>query len=186
MLLLDLADHCYGNMEACIKSSGFGDTEEPFKAMDACMVEVICLLRDGGLVQETGEGFTVEPAVQDVGNEWNELWASLKESKGGRGPNKQERGWLAKARVDDMKTRFERRRERRGGILNGEGDWAGNALNELAETRKRIGGYGIVLRRVSRSWRGLRGWMCRCIPGMSEMGSFLAAFWGFIFIRSSG
>jgi len=52
---------------------------------------------------------------------------------------------------------FERRRERRGGILNGEGDWAGNALNELAETRKRIGRYGIEKHFFKESIKELAG-----------------------------
>jgi hypothetical protein len=42
-----------------------------------------------------------------------------------------------------MKTLFERRRQRRGAIFKEEGDWAGNALNGLAETRKRIDQHGI-------------------------------------------
>ena len=112
--------------------------------MDKCLVETITLLREAGLVKDISpdEPFTVKPAVKDMGTEWDELWATLKEKKR-NGPNKQERGWMARARIDDMKTMFERRRERRATILEEEGDWAGNALNELADTRTRIDAYGI-------------------------------------------
>jgi hypothetical protein len=50
---------------------------------------------------------------------------------------------LERAKVSDMHDLFERRRERRGLILKEKGDWAGNALIELAETRERIEAYGI-------------------------------------------
>ena len=138
LFLLDIADHSYGNLEACMKSSGFGDTDEPFQAMDKCMVELIGLLRDD-LQEEEGGEFKVQPATEDVGTEWNEVFKGL----GDKRPNKQERGWLARATVNDMKTLFKKRRERREKILEEGGDWVGNALNELSETRTRIEKYGI-------------------------------------------
>jgi hypothetical protein len=64
---------------------------------------------------------------------------------GGR-VNKRDNLYLARMRVQDMHTLFNRRRERREKILLGEGgvgDWVGNALNELVETRCRIEEYGL-------------------------------------------
>ncbi|KAM7201010.1 putative glycoside hydrolase family 43 protein [Naviculisporaceae sp. PSN 640] len=147
MLLHDIGEHSYGNLEFCFKASGWGDTDEPFKRMDACMVELIARLRDEMPNKEDpaeSAKFIIEPS-KDMGTEWDELYSEM-DTK--RPPNKQKRGWLAKARVDDLKVLFQRRRERRDTILeelgNGEaGDWAGSALNALVETRKRIDGYGI-------------------------------------------
>jgi len=141
MLLLDLADHAYGNLEGSVKSSGCGDTDRPFQAMDKCMLELIAILRED-LPEEKSE-FTVKLATEDMGTLFDaELGALNRLKKNGR-PNKQERGVLERARVSDMHDLFERRRERRGVILKEKGDWAGNALNELAETRKRIEAFGI-------------------------------------------
>ncbi|KAK4444256.1 hypothetical protein QBC34DRAFT_442751 [Podospora aff. communis PSN243] len=136
-----LADHAYGNLEGSMKASGCGDTDEPFQAMDKCMLELIATLREE-LPEEKGE-FVLKLATEDMGTEFDAEWAALNRLKKNGHPNKQERGCLDRARVSDMNDLFDRRRERRGTILKEKGDWAGNALNELAETRKRIEAYGI-------------------------------------------
>jgi hypothetical protein len=58
-----------------------------------------------------GDKFTVQPAKGDLGTAHHGLWESIKARKDR--PNKQKRGWLDKARVEDMKTLLEQRRERR-------------------------------------------------------------------------
>ncbi|KAK4233872.1 hypothetical protein C8A03DRAFT_38385 [Achaetomium macrosporum] len=115
MLLLDVADHSYGKLEANGKASGWENEE-----------------------------FKIQPAEQDMGTEWDENWAILEKwEKAGKRLNKQDFRQLTRMRVDDMHTLFGRRRERREKILKEEGDWVGNALNELVETRCRIEKYGI-------------------------------------------
>ncbi|KAK0641294.1 hypothetical protein B0T16DRAFT_461373 [Cercophora newfieldiana] len=163
ILMLDIADHCYGNLEASYKASGEGDTDEPFQAMDECMVSLIaCLEKElpPGSGEE-GEKFVVKPAEGDVGTAWDELRASVMAGKSR--PTTQENLSLRRARVEDMSTLFERRRERRAALLKDGGDWAGNALNELAETRKRIGAYMIGEDFFAKSIEALaklKGWMC--------------------------
>ncbi|TID27345.1 putative glycoside hydrolase family protein [Venturia nashicola] len=40
-VMMYASEHCYGDLDFCYKSSGFGETEEPFKKMDGSMVEII-------------------------------------------------------------------------------------------------------------------------------------------------
>lgn len=88
MLLLDISEHSYGDLDACMKASGFGDTDKSLYRMDKCMVGLIECLRDD-LPKEGPEGFTIQLAKDDAGTEWDDTWESL---KGKRQPNKQEQG----------------------------------------------------------------------------------------------
>ncbi|KAM7213489.1 hypothetical protein V8F06_011102, partial [Rhypophila decipiens] len=127
-LLLYMADHCYGDLGACIKSSGFGDTDEPFQEMDKAILSLIPSL----LVPST-EGFVLQPSKSDFGSEEaeiNNLESIKKKMKKGMF-NKQERGWLNSARVKDLHAMFRARQERREKVVSEEnGDWAGNAPND--------------------------------------------------------
>jgi hypothetical protein len=136
-LLMYLGDHAYGDVGWCFKASGFGETDIPFKEMDDCMVELIRLRSEGE--EEEGvssSGFELKLSTDDFGGKGD----ATKDLLGGKErPNKQERGWLVRARIDDLKAMFVTRRARR----ETTDDWAGNALNDLAETRRRIEMYGI-------------------------------------------
>ncbi|KAH9909920.1 hypothetical protein F4778DRAFT_713399, partial [Xylariomycetidae sp. FL2044] len=136
-LVMDIGEHAYGDLEACMKSSGFGDTEEPFQRMDELAVSIIDELRTGAEseVSDQGHAFEIRPSGGDMGKEEKEILELLSPKR----PNKQERKELDRARLADLKALFATRRERR---LSTD-DWAGNALNDLVETRDRIGQYGI-------------------------------------------
>ncbi|KAK4209753.1 hypothetical protein QBC37DRAFT_429896 [Rhypophila decipiens] len=92
------------------------------------------------------EGFVLQPSKSDFGSEEaeiNNLESIKKKMKRGMF-NKQERGWLNAARIKDLHAMFRARQERREKVVSEEnGDWAGNALNDLVETRMRIDKYGI-------------------------------------------
>lgn len=145
-LLLDLGEHAYGDLEACAKASGFGDTEEPFKEMDKLLSEIITARREeeqtAAQDTETGskdgtmtERYRFEASQADLGLEAK----GLRDLIGSKHPNKQQRRQLDIARLADLQAMFSARRVRR----EATGDWAGNALNDLAETRVRIDAYGI-------------------------------------------
>lgn len=145
-LLLDLGEHAYGDLEACVKASGFGETEEPFKEMDELLSEIITARQEeeqaaaqdtetGSKDGTTTERYRFEASRADLGREAETLWGFL----GSKHPNKRQRNELDKARLADLQTMFSARRERREATK----DWAGNALNDLAETRARIEAYGI-------------------------------------------
>lgn len=139
-LLLDLGEHAYGDLEACCKAGGFGDSDEPYKAMDGMLVELITARNEAQVVSDddhnsSDDGFVIKPSSGDIGGEEKAILDDL----GGKHPNKQERGWLQRARRADLKAMFETRRQRRVSVE----DWVGNALNDLAETRSRIEGYGL-------------------------------------------
>ncbi|KAI8625031.1 hypothetical protein F5Y19DRAFT_490064 [Xylariaceae sp. FL1651] len=144
-LLMDLGEHAYGELDACVKSAGFGDTDDPFKSMDKLLVEVITARREeqstsedagnasksAGIAQE----YKIEPSKADFGGEER----ALRDQLGSKHPNKRERTLLGRARLADLKAMFDARRKRRETAE----DWAGNTLNDLTETRARIDGYGI-------------------------------------------
>lgn len=133
-LLMYLGDHAYGDIGFCFKASGFGETEKPFQEMDKYMVELIKLRVEQHPV--AGEGFELKPSDGDFGDEEK----VARECFGNKQrPNKQERGWVEKGRKADLKAMFVTRQARRETTE----DWAGNALNDLVETRKRIDAYGI-------------------------------------------
>lgn len=140
-LLLDIGEHAYGDLEACCKSSGFGDTDKPYQRMDGVLVELITARKeaqnasDGEDHDNPSDGFVLEPSIQDLGGEEK----AIRDDLGKKHPNKQQRGWLDRARRADLKNLFETRRQRRESIE----DWAGNALNDLVETNRRIDAYGI-------------------------------------------
>ncbi|KAI1324015.1 hypothetical protein F5Y16DRAFT_324576 [Xylariaceae sp. FL0255] len=159
-LLMDLGEHAYGDLEACVKAAGFDDTDEPFQEMDKLLIEIITARRKEVEDQQTSEApeehtgadatatkkkvaqskFILKPMNEDLGSEEKSLRDFMEIGHGRRRrPNKQQRGQLNRARLNDLKTLFEVRRQRRATTE----DWAGNALNELVETRDRIGAYGI-------------------------------------------
>ncbi|KAI3325414.1 hypothetical protein HD806DRAFT_447584 [Xylariaceae sp. AK1471] len=149
-LVLDLGEHAYGDLEACVKAGGFGDTDKPYQEMDRLLAEIIATRRceeetatgsasDTTTAEEESEKaeYQIEPSRDDLGTEEERLRENVIDKK--RGPNKQQRGELKRARLADLRKLFEVRRQRRATT----GDWAGNALNELVETRARIDQYGI-------------------------------------------
>lgn len=144
-VLMYLGDHAYGELEACCKSSGWGNSEELFIEMDDTGVALIAkalaakkmTAANGVASTDASETkpYVVAPSTSDMGTEWRELLDLF-----GTGQlNKQKRGWLKKARLMDLKHLFELRKERRESTA----DWTGNALNDLMETRDRIEGYGL-------------------------------------------
>ncbi|KAI0150835.1 hypothetical protein GGR57DRAFT_184564 [Xylariaceae sp. FL1272] len=143
-LLLDLGEHAYGDLEACVKSSGFGDTDEFYQSMDKKLVEVIDKRReaqssstaDQSSEMPTMPVYKIEPSKADFGGEEDAL-RELIGTKVRR--NKSENRALARARISDLNVMFETRRRRRETTK----DWAGNALNDLTETQARIDEYGI-------------------------------------------
>ncbi|KAI0889612.1 uncharacterized protein GGS22DRAFT_1778 [Annulohypoxylon maeteangense] len=142
-LVLDLGEHAYGDLDATVKASGFGETDEPYGKLDAVLVTLINarveLDENKGLIP--GEVYKVEPPHREVGEGQRALSAALKKGMSARKrrPNKQEWGWIDKARREDLKALFEKRRVRREEAV----DWVGNALNDLLETGGRIDEYGI-------------------------------------------
>ncbi|KAK7754675.1 hypothetical protein SLS62_003232 [Diatrype stigma] len=159
-LLLDIGEHAYGDLDACCNAGGFGETGKPYKAMDTLLVDLITARKeaqagegdgndddgdgggDGGANADKSSpgdaGFVLEPSTGDLDGAVKRILDRLAAEKKKR-PNKQERGWLERAHRDDLKAMFEARRERREEAH----DWAGNALNDLVETNKRIGAYGV-------------------------------------------
>lgn len=156
-LLLDIGEHAYGDLDACCKAGGFGETKKPYKAMDSLLVDLITARKeeaqpggdvnddnnddDGGNADKSGPSggnFVLEPSTGDLDGDEKRILDRLAAEKKKR-PNKQERGWLDRAHRDDLKAMFETRRERREEAE----DWAGNALNDLVETEKRISAYGV-------------------------------------------
>ena len=126
LLLCDVAEHSYGNLEFSVKCSGWGDTEDPFKRMDKVMVEVISLLAlasndtksEGEEGKEGKEGFEVKPSKEDMGTEWDAKFAALNSLKEKiRRWSKQDNLGLRHARERDLRTLFARRREKRDKIL---------------------------------------------------------------------
>ncbi|KAE9991278.1 hypothetical protein EG327_000223 [Venturia inaequalis] len=133
-LLMYASEHCYGDLEFCFKSSGFGETEEPFKEMDEAMVKII----EKRVVEEgKGEMGVVGDVYVADGN--GELAAFMEELGGKERLNKSERGKQLKYRRLDFKNGVAKRRELREVAR----DWIGNALADLVRTRDFIEQYGI-------------------------------------------
>ncbi|KAI6085485.1 hypothetical protein F4821DRAFT_240724 [Hypoxylon rubiginosum] len=93
---------------------------------------IINTLRESdGVTVSNPKPYIVEPSYSDLGGEGlaiSSLW-------GNKEPNMRQLKQLDRARLADLKTMFDARRERRDTAR----DWAGNALNDLVETRGRIG-----------------------------------------------
>ncbi|RDI79599.1 hypothetical protein Vi05172_g10402 [Venturia inaequalis] len=133
-LLMYASEHCYGDLEFCFKSSGFGETEEPFKEMDEAMVKII-----EKRVDEEGKGETGVVGDLYVADGNGELAAFMEELGGKERLNKSERGKQLKYRRLDFKNGVAKRRELREVAR----DWIGNALADLVRTRDFIEQYGI-------------------------------------------
>ncbi|XXG95016.1 hypothetical protein Hte_001276 [Hypoxylon texense] len=147
-LLLDIGEHAYGDLDAWPKACGYGETKEPYENMDDLLIEIINARREAdgadtdGAIEDRAaavisatEPYVVEPSYADLGGEESavrSLW-------GKKRANMQLMKKLERARLADLKTMFNTRRERRGVAK----DWAGNALNDLVETGGRIDQYGI-------------------------------------------
>ncbi|KAI1292693.1 hypothetical protein F5Y03DRAFT_375377 [Xylaria venustula] len=149
-LLLELGEHAYGDLEACVKACGFGDTDEPYQEMDRLLADIIDKrqheeepatdpTQDTRRAEEETEKaeYEIRPFKDDLGTEVTWLHENVVNKE--RGPNKQQRGQLNRARLADLHHLFDVRRKRHATTV----DWAGDALNELVETRARIHEYGI-------------------------------------------
>lgn len=147
-LLMVMGEHSYGDLEACCKSSGWGETDEPFQEIDAKMVEVI-----GRRLEREGSGLGNAEEVEVEAEPESELKAIMSLVEGKSRPNKQERGWIEKARRNDLLAGFEWRQQRRQEAR----DWVGIALEELRETRKEIDRYGIGVHFFTKSIERLEG-----------------------------
>lgn len=133
-LLMYASEHCYGDLEFCFKSSGFGEPEEPFKEMDGKMVKII----EKRVAEEgKGEMGVVEDVYVSDGE--GELSAFREELGGKKNLNKSERGKQIKYRRMDFKNSVAKRHDLREGAK----DWIGNALADLVRTRDFIEQYGI-------------------------------------------
>ncbi|KAI0965165.1 hypothetical protein F4678DRAFT_467830 [Xylaria arbuscula] len=137
-LLLDLGEHAYGDLEACVKASGFGDTGEPYQKMDRLLAEIIDTRRreeepakNSAQDTPTAEGenekaeYKIRPFKDDLGTE--ETWLHENIVNKDRGPNKQQWGQLNRAHLADLHKLFDVRWQRHATTM----DWAGGALNEL-------------------------------------------------------
>ncbi|KAI0011585.1 hypothetical protein F4779DRAFT_572335 [Xylariaceae sp. FL0662B] len=134
---LDLGEHAYGDLEACCKASGFGETEEPYQALDALLVELIGARQrvSDSHADSNSSPYELHPSASDFGDQEKTLRANL----GARHPSKWQQRELEQARTADLNRMLRVRRDRRESAA----DWAGNALNDLVETRQRIDAYGI-------------------------------------------
>jgi len=136
-LVLDVGEHAYGDIDYGAKSSGYGDTEEPFKAMDQLLEDIIqARLEQHPAVMGAEEPFVIDPATNDMGTSHDEF-LELLGPKGIR--NKKQAMERIALRRADQDLLIERRRSRRMHAV----DWVGNALNDLCETRERIEAWGI-------------------------------------------
>ncbi|KAF4474936.1 hypothetical protein CGGC5_v016495 [Colletotrichum fructicola Nara gc5] len=136
-LILDIGEHSYGDVDYGAKTCGYGDTDEPFQAMDNALLEII----ESRLKDCTGNdcndvAFILSPTTDDMGTSQDELREALK-PKGIR--NKSQFLMNDRARRGDQQLLMTRRRTRRMDTV----DWAGNALNDLSETRRRIDSWGL-------------------------------------------
>jgi hypothetical protein len=150
-LLMYLGDHAYGDLGFTFKASGFGETDKPFKEMDQCMVELIKLMVEEYPRAVSGEEFELKPSDGDFGDEEKAARECIGDKQRW---NKQERGWVERGRKADLKAMFVARQARRETTE----DWAGNALNDLVETRKRIERYGIGQHFFHKAAVVLAGW----------------------------
>lgn len=143
---MHLGESSYGDLTVCIKSSGWGSAEWDFEVFDKLAVELIKAILEGQKKKpsmpaaaeadaDEEKPFVLAPSTKDMGD----AWQYIREDVGDKFPNKQEFARLKKARLADLKTLFQRRKERR----ESTGDWVGNALNDLVETRDRIDAFGI-------------------------------------------
>jgi hypothetical protein len=136
-LVLDIGEHAYGDIDYGAKSAGYGDTEEPFRAMDQLLEDIIqARLKQHPAVLKAEEPFVISPAANDLGTSLDEF-CKLLGPKGIRN-KEQAKGRIALMRAD-QDLLMERRRSRRMHAV----DWVGNALNDLCETRQRIEGWGL-------------------------------------------
>jgi hypothetical protein len=136
-LLMYLGDHAYGDLEACIKSSGWGDTKEPFKEMDNLMLKVI----EKRIEADDIDGVDAIASAaddQDGDSSEGEL-AAFVSLLGGKRPNKSERNQIDKWRRVDFQNRVEKAQLRRETVT----DWVSNALRDLIKTKEEIDDYGI-------------------------------------------
>ncbi|KAI8304856.1 hypothetical protein K4K61_005832 [Colletotrichum sp. SAR11_59] len=136
-LILDIGEHSYGDVDYGAKTCGYGDTDEPFQAMDNALLEIIESRLEDCTDHECNDvAFILSPTTDDMGTSQDELREALK-PKGIR--NKSQFLMNDRARRGDQQLLMTRRRTRRVDTV----DWAGNALNDLSETRRRIDSWGL-------------------------------------------
>lgn len=135
-LMLSIGEHSHGDLNWGFKMSGYGDSEVPYSCMDKIMLQVIeRLVKDGA---PTTIGME-EPSLPTVSHRFTEKDAMVGPMKTSGGPNKQQRGWIAKQSVEWQRERSQALKERREQAQ----DWVTNGLNELVDHRDYIEQYGL-------------------------------------------
>lgn len=134
LLMLYLADHTYGDIDCGLKSSGFGETEGPFKVMDRCLLRIINKRVESDPIVVNAQN---DPGLEalEFRKEADEYMALVDKQL----RNKRERLHLQQCRRRDMKIRNHRMKERREVAKN----WVANALVDLVDTRDYISRWGI-------------------------------------------
>lgn len=152
-LILDIGEHSYGDVDYGAKTCGYGDTDEPFQAMDTALLEIIeSRLGDCTDNECNDVAFVLSPTTDDMGTSQDELREALK-PKGIR--NKSQFLINDRARRGDQQLLMTRRSTRRMDKV----DWAGNALNDRAST---AGAWeNITLRTASQSYLQSKALMYR-------------------------
>lgn len=82
-LILDIGEYSYGDVDYGAKTSGYGDTDEPFQAMDNALLDMIeSRLENCTEIDCNDVAFILSPAIEDMGTSQVELLKALKPPKG--------------------------------------------------------------------------------------------------------
>jgi hypothetical protein len=135
-LALYLGEHAHGDFYISIKMSGYGGSEEPYKALDEVMLGLIERRKDEAT--ENDVQAVEATSLPLVPHRWTEADADVGVFKTGR-PNKQQRNQIVRQRQEWTKERSKKARERRE-ITK---DWVCNALVELTDERDYLDDFGL-------------------------------------------
>jgi len=135
-LMPSIGEHTHGDLDWGFSMSGYGDSEEPYKHLDKVMLRVIERREEDEWHAAVG---LKEPSLPSIPHRFTEKDAIIGPVKTSNGPNKQQRGWIAKQAVEWKKARSQALKDRREQAQ----DWVSNGLNELVDHRDYIAAYGL-------------------------------------------
>jgi len=162
--MLSIGEHSHGDLNWGFKMSGYGDHDVPYERMDHVMLRVIQSREDASGLPDS----SVSEELPDVPHRWTEKDADVGVFKTSNGPNKQQRGQMARQQVQWNKERTQALRKRREQAQ----DWVSNGLSELIEHRDYIDNYGLegyFTKTIAKS-EALKAKMAEVQPGEEKNG----------------
>ena len=129
-LVMTMADASHTDLNKTAKMCGYGDSEVPFGKMDEKLL---------GLIEQRKKPTVPNPFLTPVSHRWTQADADVGEFKTSNGPNKQQRGQMARQLIEWEHHRREERRARREAAE----DWVSVALCDLREERDYLAQYGV-------------------------------------------